>query len=194
LSFENHRDKRLKRAAQMIFLNRTCFNGLYRVNSGGEFNTPAGKYKNPSICNEANLLNASRALRVAEIRKAEFREILKDIKPGSFIYFDPPYRPISKTANFSSYSRVTFGDKDQVELARIFKKLDTPGTKLMLSNSDPKNINPGDNFFDELYSEYHISRIPARRQINSIASRRGTISEIVVTNYPAAKVLQDKKL
>lgn len=171
------------RAAQLIFLNRTCFNGLYRVNSKGEFNSPAGDYKNPKICDEQNLTAVNNVLQIAEIKKADFREVLHDLKAKSFVYFDPPYRPISKTASFKAYAKDNFDDLAQQQLADVFRKLDKKGIKVMLSNSDPKNNDPKDNFFDELYHEYQILRVPAKRMINSKASKRGAINEIVVTNY-----------
>jgi DNA adenine methylase len=171
------------RAAQLIFLNRTCFNGLYRVNLKGEFNSPAGDYKNPKICDEKNLVAVNKILQIAEIKKAEFKEVLHDLKAKSFVYFDPPYRPISKTASFKAYAKDNFDDAAQRELAEVFQKLDEKGAKLMLSNSDPKNHDPKDNFFDELYKDYHIMRVPAKRMINSNANKRGSINEIVVKNY-----------
>jgi DNA adenine methylase len=172
------------RAAQLIFLNRTCFNGLYRVNSKGEFNTPAGKYDNPTICDEYNLLAVAKVLENATIKKADYSQVKRDLKSNAFVYFDPPYRPISKTASFKAYSKDDFSDKEQIALAGMFKYIHEKGALVMLSNSDPKNNNPGDNFFDELYKDFNIARIPARRMINSDASRRGNINEIVVTNYP----------
>lgn len=171
------------RAAQLIFLNKTCFNGLYRVNSKGEFNSPAGDYKNPTICDNENLLSVNKVLSIAEIKKSDFKNISDDFKNNSFVYFDPPYRPLSKTANFKSYSKHNFSDNEQISLSNKFKELDFKGAKIMLSNSDPKNINPDDNFFDDLYKKYHIQRIPAKRMINSDASKRGKINEIIVTNY-----------
>lgn len=174
------------RAAQLIFLNRTCFNGLYRVNSKGEFNSPAGDYDNPTICDENNLLAVSKVLQIAEIKKADFKEIINDLKSRSFVYFDPPYRPISKTASFKAYSKHNFADNEQIQLAQLYKRLDYEGVKVMLSNSDPKNNNPNDNFFDEIYNGYNIYRVPAKRMINSDASKRGLINEIVVTNYATA--------
>ncbi len=181
--YNSYSDKWFARAAQFIFLNKTCYNGLYRVNSKGEFNCPAGEYANPNICDEQNLLAANRVLQIAEIKKADFNNLLNDIKPKSFVYFDPPYRPISKTSSFKAYAKNDFGDDAQKQLASLFKKLDKKGVKVMLSNSDPKNIDASDNFFDELYSGFNIERIPARRIINSNATRRGAINEIVVTNY-----------
>jgi DNA adenine methylase len=183
IDYKKYSDAWLPRAAQLIFLNRTCFNGLYRVNSKGEFNSPSGDYDNPTICDEKNLLAVAKVLGIAQIRKADFKEIINDIKPGSFAYFDPPYRPISKTAGFKAYSKQGFADNEQVQLAQLFKSLDSDGVKVMLSNSDPKNINPDDNFFDNIYNGYNIYRIPAKRMINSDPSKRGLINEIVVTNY-----------
>ncbi len=173
----------IERAAQIIFLNKTCFNGLFRFNSSGEFNVPAGRYKNPGIIDEQNLLKSSELLAVAEIKHADFREIEKHVKENSFVYFDPPYRPISKTSAFTSYSKINFQDSEQIELGKLFRKLNEKGIKLMLSNSDPKNNNPDDNFFDELYKDFEIFRVPAKRMINSNAAKRRAINEIIVTNY-----------
>jgi DNA adenine methylase len=173
-----------QRAAQFIFLNRTCFNGLYRVNSKGEFNTPIGNYENPTICDEQNLKAVSEILQIATIRKAGFAKIKKGLKKDAFVYFDPPYRPISKTASFTAYSKHSFTDKDQTELAELFRFISDKGILAMLSNSDPKNNDPKDNFFDNLYSDFTLTRVPAKRMINSNAGKRGSINEIVVTNYP----------
>lgn len=186
IDYNKYSDLWLPRAAQLIFLNRTCFNGLYRVNSKGEFNSPAGDYDNPTICDENNLLAVSKVLQIAEIKKADFKEIINDLKSKSFVYFDPPYRPISKTASFKAYSKHNFADNEQIQLAHLYKRLDYEGVKVMLSNSDPKNNNPNDNFFDDIYNGYNIYRVPAKRMINSDASKRGLINEIVVTNYAMA--------
>lgn len=183
IDYGKYSEQWFPRAAQLIFLNRTCFNGLYRVNSKGEFNSPAGDYDNPTICDEQNLLAVHQVLQIAEIKKADFKEIVADLKSKSFVYFDPPYRPISKTAAFKAYSKHNFADNEQIQLAQLFQQLDKEGVKLMLSNSDPKNNDPNDNFFDEIYSNYNILRVPAKRMINSDASKRGAINEIVVTNY-----------
>ena len=186
IDYEKYSEKWFPRAAQLIFLNRTCFNGLYRVNSKAEFNSPAGDYENPTICDEQNLLAVHQVLQIAEIKKADFKEIVADLKAMSFVYFDPPYRPISKTASFKAYSKHDFADNEQIQLAELFRQLDEEGVKVMLSNSDPKNNDPSDNFFDEIYSGYNILRLPAKRMINSNASKRGAINEIVVTNYSIA--------
>jgi DNA adenine methylase len=183
IDYKKYSAQWVNRAAQLIFLNRTCYNGLYRVNSKGEFNSPMGDYVNPTICDEHNLLAVSSVLTIADIKRADFTQIMKDIKAKSFVYFDPPYRPISKTASFKAYSNHAFGDAEQQKLAAIFAELDKRGAKVMLSNSDPKNVNTRDNFFDDLYNEFEIVRVPARRMINSNASKRGKINEIVVTNY-----------
>ena len=184
--YDKYAEEWFPRAAQLIFLNRTCFNGLYRVNSKGEFNSPAGDYDNPTICDEQNLLAVHQVLQIAEIKNADFKETVTDLKAKSFVYFDPPYRPISKTASFKTYSKHDFADNEQIQLAKLFKQLDKKGTQVMLSNSDPKNNDPSDNFFDEIYSEYNITRVPARRMINSDPTKRGAINEIVVTNYSTA--------
>lgn len=184
VDYTKYAESWIARAAQLIFLNKTCFNGLYRVNSKGEFNTPAGDYKNPTICDENNLQAVSKVLTIANIKKADFTQVKKDLKASSFVYFDPPYRPISKTASFTSYSKKQFGDEEQKLLADLFGFITNKGGLAMLSNSDPKNNNPKDDFFDKLYKEYNLTRVPAKRVINSVASKRGSINEIVVTNYP----------
>lgn len=173
----------LKRAALLIFLNKTCFNGLYRVNLKGEFNVPFGRYKKPAICNEENLLAVSELLEKAEIVCGDFSLCLEYADDESFVYFDPPYRPISATASFTSYSKQAFNDNEQKRLGTVFSELDNRDAHVMLSNSDPKNINPKDNFFDNLYEEYRIERLTATRLINCNAERRGVITEILVVNY-----------
>ncbi|MDR2152006.1 MAG: DNA adenine methylase [Helicobacteraceae bacterium] len=172
-----------QKAARTIFLNKTCYNGLFRVNSAGLFNTPSGDYKNPLICDENNLIAASMALQNAEITFADFERVEADIKDNSFVYFDPPYRPISKSANFNNYGKNGFNDDEQKRLANLFRRLDKQGAKIMLSNSDPKNIDKNDHFFDELYKDYRVRRVAASRMINSNAAKRGIINEIIVTNY-----------
>jgi len=150
------KNKFIRRSASLIFLNRTCFNGLYRVNSKGEFNVPSGRYENPTICDEENLLAVSEALKNAEIICGDFELCLEKADANSFVYFDPPYRPLNKTSSFTSYSKDAFDDSHQIRLKRVFDKLDIKGALVMLSNSDPKNFNPKDNFFDYLYRAYHI--------------------------------------
>jgi len=173
----------VRRTALLIFLNKTCFNGLYRVNSLGEFNVPFGRYKNPTICNEENLYAVSELLQKAEIVCGDFAQCLGHADDESFVYFDAPYRPISSTASFTSYSKNSFDDNAQKRLRKVYGDLDKKGASLMLSNSDPKNIDPKDNFFDDLYRGYHIERLSATRLINCNAERRGVITEILVMNY-----------
>ena len=168
----------IERSAQMIFLNKTCYNGLYRLNSAGEFNSPAGNYKNPTILDEENLIHASQVLEKAEIFCNSYKIVLKLIKKNSFVYFDPPYRPISNSANFVKYTQFGFTEEDQKELANIYKILDKKNIYLMLSNSDPK-----DKFFEHLYNGYYINKINANRMINCQGDKRGKIQEIIVTNY-----------
>ncbi len=183
IDFNNFSSKWIDRAAQVIFLNKTCYNGLFRFNKEGGFNVPYGRYSNPSIFSEENLINASQVLQIAEIIRIDFENITNYLKGKFFIYFDPPYRPLNNTSNFTSYDKTDFTDKDQIRLAKFFKLLSEKGHKLMLSNSDPKNINPDDNFFDDLYKEFNIHRVKALRVINSKSERRGAINELVITNY-----------
>ena len=181
--FDNYSENWIPRAAQIIFLNKTCFNGLFRFNSKGEFNVPAGKYRNPKILNRENLLKVSEILKIATIENADFVTVENGIKENSFIYFDPPYRPLNATSSFTAYSKNKFDDEEQIKLAHLFSRLNDKGIKMMLSNSDPKNNDSNDNFFDELYRNFNIRRIPATRMINSNAAKRNAINEIVVTNY-----------
>lgn len=173
----------IRRAAQVILLNKTCFNGLFRVNARGEFNTPAGDYTNPTICDAQNLRAVSSLLQHATLKVADFRTVSEEITQDSFVYFDPPYRPLSKTASFRAYSKHDFGDAEQRALAALYRQLSEKGALLMLSNSDPQHVDPTDYFFDELYKGFNTVRVPARRMINSDATKRGKINEIVITNY-----------
>ncbi|MDY0404664.1 Dam family site-specific DNA-(adenine-N6)-methyltransferase [Virgibacillus sp. 179-BFC.A HS] len=173
----------IKRAAQFIFLNRTCFNGLYRVNKKGEYNVPMGQYKNPTICNEPVLIAANAFLKKVRIHLDDYRESQHLIDESTFVYLDPPYRPISKSSSFTSYSKFDFNDTNQIELRDYFKILDKKNAYVMLSNSDPKNNDISDNFFDNLYEEFHIQRVNASRRINSKASNRGEITELLIKNY-----------
>jgi DNA adenine methylase len=176
-------DAWIDRAAQLLFLNKTCFNGLFRVNARGQFNVPFGKYRNPAICNAPLLEAASRALANAEIRLGDSAACAEVVDDRTFVYFDPPYRPLTATSSFTSYARHGFCDADQVRLAELFALLDRRGAKLMLSNSDPCNHDPGDRFFDDLYGAWTIERVPARRSINCRGDRRGRLTELIVRNY-----------
>jgi len=173
----------IKRATEFIFLNRTCFNGLYRVNKNGEFNVPCGKYKNPKICDSKNLRNLSYLIRNVVFQYGDYKESEKYIDNNTFVYFDPPYRPLSITSGFTSYTKEDFNDENQKELANYFKELNEKKAKLMLSNSNPKNTNRDDNFFEEIYKGFNINEISAKRMINANAKGRGEISELLITNY-----------
>jgi DNA adenine methylase len=169
--------------AKLIFLNKTCFNGLYRVNRKGEFNVPFGDYKNPRICAGSNLRIASEVLQKARIIHGDFQYSKRYINNHTFVYLDPPYRPLSPTAGFTSYSKEDFNQEDQVRLAEFCKEVNSRGVKFLLSNSDPKNENPKDNFFEDHYKEFNIQRVKAIRAINCKASGRGQINELIITNY-----------
>jgi len=166
-------------ASRFIYLNRTCFNGMYRVNSKGKFNVPYGKYSNPTICDEENLRRVSNVLKYVEIIQQDYKEVLKQAQKNDFIYFDPPYYPMSITASFTSYTSMPFLKKEQIELRDIFMELHDRKCFVMLSNSDTP-------FIHEIYSDFEgirITKVSAGRAINSNASKRGKITEVVVTNY-----------
>ena len=171
--------QRAVRTAQTIFLNRTCFNGLFRVNSKAEFNVPFGSYKNPRILDVDNLKSVSKALVGVTIEHRNYLDCEKEVKDSTvFVYFDPPYRPLDTTSNFTSYAKSGFNDADQLQLADLFSDLSNKGANLMLSNSDPH-----DDFFENAYKKFPISYVKASRNINSVGSKRGKVSEIIVTNY-----------
>jgi DNA adenine methylase len=169
--------------AKMIFLNKTCYNGLYRVNRNNEFNVPFGGYKNPTICDEENLKATSIVLQNAEIIAADFEESEKYINKHSFVYLDPPYRPISPTASFTSYAKGDFSEEDQIRLAKFCERIKQKGTKFLLSNSDPKNGNSKDQFFKDQYKNFKTERVKAIRAINCQGTGRGMISELLILNY-----------
>ncbi|MDR0917697.1 MAG: Dam family site-specific DNA-(adenine-N6)-methyltransferase [Oscillospiraceae bacterium] len=177
-------DNSLEIASLFIFLNKTCFNGLYRVNSKGGFNVPQGSYKNPTICDSENLKAVSTLLQGVNIVHGDYR-ICKDfIDEKTFAYFDPPYRPLTETASFTAYAQDHFDDNSQAELARFIGEITAKGATVLASNSDPKNTNQNDNFFDNLYSKCIITRISANRAINSVGSSRGKVSELLIaSNY-----------
>lgn len=181
--YDNYNENWVERTNFLIFLNKTGFNGLFRQNQKCEFNVPFGRYNNPKIYDEKNIIAVSKALKNTEIICGDFTESEKYVEKESFIYFDPPYRPISKTSNFTTYAKNGFQEEDQIRLSELFKKMDKKGAYLMLSNSDPKNEDIEDDFFDELYRGYTIERVPAKRHINCDASKRGEINELIITNY-----------
>lgn len=166
----------VERASRFIYLNRTCFNGMYRVNSQGQFNVPFGHYKNPRIIDENNLLNCSELLKKTEIKCADFSEILTKVKKGDLVYFDPPYVPLNETSSFTSYTKDGFDIDMQFKLRDVCDELDSMGVKFMLSNSDTKLVN-------NLYANYKIKKVFASRQINANADGRGKITEVLVRNY-----------
>lgn len=166
----------VQRASRFIYLNRTCFNGLYRVNSKGEFNVPFGHYKNPKIIDVDNLLNCSSLLKNTEIKHADFSNILEYVKKGDFVYFDPPYVPLNETSSFTSYTKNGFDLDMQIKLKEVCDELNSIGVKFMLSNSDTSIIH-------ELYSKYIIETVLASRQVNANADGRGKITEVLVRNY-----------
>lgn len=176
-------EQNIQRAAQFIYLNRTCFNGLYRVNKAGKFNVPMGSHKNPTICDEENLRNLSNLIQNVQFQYGDYKKSMEYVTENTFVYFDPPYRPLNTTSGFTSYTKEDFDDDNQRELAEFYRELNTQNVKLMLSNSNPKNTNKEDTFFDNIYQGFNIDEIYASRMINANSKGRGKISEILVTNY-----------
>lgn len=183
----------VKRASEFIFLNRTCFNGLYRVNKDGKFNVPCGKYKNPTICDSNNLRNLSELIKNVIFEYGDYRKSEKYVNNNTFVYFDPPYRPLSATSGFTSYTKEDFNDDNQKELAQYYNKLSLKNAKLMLSNSNPKNVNENDNFFEDIYKGFYINEVSAKRMINANAKGRGEISELLITNYEEQSKWESQK-
>ena len=176
-------EQNIQRAVQFIYLNRTCFNGLYRVNKNGKFNVPFGSYKNPTICDEENLRKLSQLIQNVQFQYGDYSRSMEYVTENTFVYFDPPYRPLSETSSFTSYTREIFNDENQIELGRFYRELNAHNVKLMLSNSNPKNTNENDTFFDNIYQGFNIDEIYSNRMINANSNGRGKISEILVTNY-----------
>lgn len=172
----------LEKAALFIFLNKTCFNGLYRVNRKGLFNVPIGSYKKPPICDAENLRLISGLLKNVQIKCGDYSKCADFIDENTFVYIDPPYRPLTATASFTSYSENEFGDKQQIELGKFVDEISAKGAKVLISNSDPKNSDESDSFFDDLYSSYTIMRVSAKRMINSKATGRGSVNELLICN------------
>lgn len=173
----------LQKAIEFIFLNRTCFNGLYRVNKNGDFNVPMGNYKNPTICDEENLRALSELIKNVNFEYGDYKASQKYIKKNTFVYFDPPYRPLNITSGFTSYTKEDFDDENQKELALYYKELNNNNVKVMLSNSNPKNTNKEDCFFENIYKGFNINEVYAKRMINANSNGRGEISELLITNY-----------
>lgn len=166
-----------------FFLNKTCFNGLYRVNKAGKFNVPFGKYVTPTICDAATIYADSKLLQRVEIMTGDFEQTFDKIKGNTFFYFDPPYRPLSNTSSFNDYTKEDFNDEAQIRLKLFCDRLNEIGVNFMLSNSDCLGKNGTDHFFDDLYINYKIERVWASRNINSVASKRGKLTEILIRNY-----------
>lgn len=168
----------VEKASRLIYLNKTCFNGLYRVNSQGFFNTPYGRYKNPNIVNEHVLraLNTYFSKNNIIFRNGDFEDAVKNIRKGAFVYFDPPYAPISTTSNYTGYTLAGFNEADQIRLKKLCDKLDKQGVKWLLSNSKV-------DFITELYKDYDIQIVNAKRNVNSVASKRGEVEEVLIKNY-----------
>ena len=166
-----------------FFLNRTCFNGLYRVNKSGKFNVPFGKYTTPTICDSATIYADSKLLQKVDIMTGDFEQTFAKIKGNTFFYFDPPYRPLSNTSSFNDYTKEDFNDNAQIRLKLFCDRLNENGVNFMLSNSDCLGKDGTDRFFDDLFIDYSIERVWASRNVNAIASKRGKLTEIVVNNY-----------
>lgn len=173
----------VENTSYFIFLNKTCFNGLFRVNKKGFFNVPFGKYGNPTICDETNIYACSRLLQKVEILCGDYSQTIGYANQHSLYYFDPPYKPLSMTSNFTSYSSTAYNDEEQMRLCAFCQKIDEAGSLFLLSNSDVSQVDHGNCFFDDLYRDFNIHRVRARRMINSVASKRGNVSELLICNF-----------
>lgn len=173
----------VEEASYMIFLNRTCFNGLYRENSKGEYNVPFGRYHNPTICDKELIMVDSRLLQRVVIMQGDFAQVAEYVDDCTFVYLDPPYRPLDATSNFNSYVKEAFNDDEQIRLKDLFCRLNDAHCYVMESNSDGRSRNPKNLFFDELYKDFNIQRVTAKRFINANPNRRGNMSELLITNY-----------
>ena len=191
--FNKRTSEQTTQTALFIFLNKTCFNGLYRVNRNNGYNVPIGSYKKPMICNESNLLAVHELLQKVEILSADFEETINYANGDTIFYFDPPYKPLSETSSFNSYAKDEFDDAEQIRLKNFCDKLNSLNYKWILSNSDVKGKNPNNNFFDDLFSEYKISRVIAKRSINANPNKRGKLTELLITNNAYEKITQKMK-
>ncbi|HMR47377.1 MAG TPA: DNA adenine methylase [Bacteroidia bacterium] len=180
--YNTRKEEQSGQAALFIFLNRTCFNGLYRVNRKNEYNVPMGSYKRPTICDKENILAVSQALQKVEILCGDYEETLNYTDNNTLFYFDPPYKPLSNTSSFNSYAKDEFNDAEQIRLRDFCHKLDALKHTWILSNSDVKGKDANDNFFDDLYSDFNIQRVDARRSINANPEKRGALKELLITN------------
>lgn len=180
--YNTRKEEQSSQSALFIFLNRTCFNGLYRVNSKNLYNVPMGGYKKPTICDKENILAVSNVLKKVEILSGDFEQTLNYTNKNTLFYFDPPYKPLSETSSFNSYAKNEFNDNEQIRLKNFCSKLDVLNHTWILSNSDVKGKNNEDNFFDDLYSDFNIQRVDARRSINANPEKRGKLTELLITN------------
>ena len=185
--YNKRQEEQSGQAALFIFLNRTCFNGLYRVNRKNEYNVPIGNYKRPTICDRENILAVSEALQKVKILCGDYEETLNHADNKTLFYFDPPYKPLSETSNFNSYAKYDFDDNEQIRLKNFCDKLNTLNHNWILSNSDIKGANANNNFFDDLYSDFTIQRVDARRRINANSEKRGLLKELLITNQINSK-------
>ena len=183
--YNQHLGDSIERASQLIFLNKTCFNGLYRVNRRGQFNVPFGKYANPTICNAKLLRADSQLLQSAQvvISQGDYAQTVQHIDSLTFVYLDPPYRPLDATSSFTAYSKGDFNDDDQRALAAFCHQLSERGCFWMESNADCSAKNPNDTFFEDLYADYKIERVYASRFINANPEKRGKLTELLIKNY-----------
>ena len=181
--FNSRSEEKLNQSALFIFLNRTCFNGLYRVNSKNEFNVPIGSYKRPMICDKENILAVSKALQKVEIICGDFEQTIQYAEGNTLFYFDPPYKPLSETSNFNAYAKDSFDDSGQIRLRDFCYKLNNLNHYWILSNSDVKGKDEKNHFFDELYADFEIKRVLAKRSINANPEKRGVLNELLITNY-----------
>lgn len=185
----NKRDEDLcVQAGLFIFLNRTCFNGLYRVNRKNEYNVPMGSYKRPTICDKENILAVSQALQKVEILCGDYEETLNYVSNNTLFYFDPPYKPLSETSSFNSYAKDEFNDAEQIRLKDFCQKLDALKHTWILSNSDVKGKDENDNFFDDLYADFNIQRVDAKRSINANPEKRGQLKELLISNNKTIEI------
>jgi len=187
--FNTKQLKNVENTTLFIFLNRTCFNGLYRVNSKGLFNVPFGRYTNPTICDENTIFADSEVLQKVEILTGDFEQTFYHATENSLFYFDPPYKPLSQTSSFTSYAKEDFCDAEQIRLKEFCDRLDEYGYMWILSNSDVKSNDPSNNFFDDLYTQYKINRVWASRSINANPEKRGKLTELLITNNHDEKLV-----
>jgi DNA adenine methylase len=180
--YNTRQSENIEQAALFIFLNRTCFNGLYRVNKGNSFNVPMGSYKKPTICDAENILLVSKALEKVEFLCGDYQKTLDNVGKDAFFYFDPPYKPLNETSSFNSYSKEDFNDGEQIRLRDFCNQLSDLKHRWILSNSDVDGISGENKFFDELYERYNILRVRAKRNINANSEKRGELNELLITN------------